>query len=40
MVYGNFKDLNRTIAANKVLSDKKYNIAKNIKYDGYQHGLA
>ena len=40
MVYGNFKDLNRRIAANEVLSDKKYNIAKNIKYDGYQHGLA
>ena len=40
MVYGNFKDLNRRIAANKVLRDKKCNIAKNIKYDGYQHGLA
>ena len=26
-------------AANKVLHDKAFNIAKNAKYDGYQRGL-
>ena len=34
MVYGDFKDINRRTAANKVLCDK------NPKYDGYQHGHA
>ena len=36
MAYGNFKDLNRRTAANKVLRDKVFNIDKNLKYDGYQ----
>ena len=27
-------------AADKVLRDKAFNIAKNPKYDGYQRGLA
>ena len=40
MAYGDFKDLNRRTAADKVLSDKAFNTAKNPKYDGYQHGLA
>ena len=40
MAYGDFKDLNRRTAANKVLLDKAFNIAKNPKYDGYQRGLA
>ena len=40
MAYGNCKDLNRRTAADKVLHDKSFNIAKNPKYDGYQHGLA
>ena len=34
MAYGNFK------ASDKVLRDKIFNIAKNLKYDGYQRGLA
>ena len=34
MVYGDFKDLNRRTAADKVLRDKAFNIAKNPKYDG------
>ena len=38
--YGGFKDLNRTAAADKVLRDKAFIIAKNIKPDGYQRGLA
>ena len=40
MAYGNFKNLNRTAAADKVLRDKAFNIAEYLKYDGYQHGLA
>ena len=40
MAYGDFKDLNTRTAAEKVLRDKAFNIAKNPKYDGYQHGLA
>ena len=35
MDYGDFKDLNRTTAADKVLCDKAFNIAKNPKNDGY-----
>ena len=31
MTYGNFKDLNRRTAADKVLHDKALNIAKNPK---------
>ena len=38
MAYGDFKDLNRRIAADKVLRDKSFNFTKNSKYDGYQHG--
>ena len=40
MAYGDFKDLARRIAADKVLRDKAFNIAKEPKYDGYQRGLA
>ena len=40
MPFGDFKDLNRRTAADKVLRDKAFNIAKNPKYDGYQRGLA
>ena len=40
MAYGDFKDLGRRTASNKVLRDKAFNIAKNPKYDGYQRGLA
>ena len=37
---GDFKDLNRRTAADNVLRDKAFDIAKNPKYDGYQRGLA
>ena len=37
MDYRNFKDLT---ASDKVLGDKAFNIAKNVKYEGYQRGLA
>ena len=40
MIYGNFKDLARRTASDKVLRDKAFNIAKNTKYDGYQRELA
>ena len=37
MDYRNFKD---STASVKVLGDKAFNIAKNLKYEGYQRGLA
>ena len=40
MAYGDFKDLNRRTIADKVLHNKAFNVAKNPKYDGYQHVLA
>ena len=39
MTYGDFKDLKRRTASDKILRDKAFNIAKNPKYDGYQRGL-
>ena len=32
-VYGDFKDLIRRIASDKILCDKEFSIAKNLKYD-------
>ena len=40
MDYGEFEDLTRRSASDKILFDKAFNIAKNSKYDGYQRGLA
>ena len=40
MAYGDFKDLPRSTASDKVLHDKAFNIAKNPKYDGCQRGFA
>ena len=40
MAYEDFKDLARRTASDKVLRDKAFNIAKNLKHDGYQRGLA
>ena len=37
MAYGDFKDLEKRTASDK---DKAFNIAKNLKYKGYQRGLA
>ena len=39
-VYGNFKDLTRRTASDKILHDKAFNIAKNSKYNEYQRILA
>ena len=40
MTYGNFKDLTRITASDKILRDKAFNIPKNTKYDGYQRRIA
>ena len=40
MAYGDFKDLARRTAADEVLRDKAFNIAKDPRYDGCQRGLA
>ena len=40
MAYGDFKDLERRTALDKVLRDKAFSIDENPKYDGYQRGLA
>ena len=39
MAYGDFKDLARRTASDKILRDKAFNIAKNPKYDGYQREI-
>ena len=39
MACGDLKDLTRRTAAHKILRDKEVNMAKNPKYDEYQHGL-
>ena len=40
MAYGDFKDLAKRTAADRVLRDKTFSIAQGPKYDGYQRGLA
>ena len=40
MASGNFKDLARRTASDKILRNKTFNIAKNPKYNGYQRELA
>ena len=40
LAYRDFKDLTRKPASNKNLNDKSFNIAKNLKYNGCQRGLA
>ena len=40
LAYGDFKDLAKRTAADRVLRYKAFNIAKDPKYDGYQRGLA
>ena len=40
MAYGDFKDIARRTASDKILRDKAFNIARNPKYDGYQRSLA
>ena len=40
MFYGDFKDLAKRTALDKVLKNKAFKIASNPKYDGYQRRLA
>ena len=40
MDYGDFRDLARKTAFDKILRDKAFNITKNPKYDGCQRRLA
>ena len=40
MAYGDFKDLTRRTVSDKILHDKAFNNAKNLKYNGCQRGLA
>ena len=40
MAYGDFKDLTKRTPADTVLRDKAFNIDNELKYDGYQRGLA
>ena len=40
MAFGDFKDLAKRTAADKILRDKAFNIVKNLKYDKYHRGLA
>ena len=40
MAYGDFKDFARRTASDKLLHDKAFYIAKYLKHDEYQRGLA
>ena len=40
MAYEHFKDLPRKTAFDRALRDKGFDIASNLKYDGYQRRLA
>ena len=40
MAHGDFKDLAKRTAADELLRNKAFKIARDQKYDGYQRGLA
>ena len=40
VTYGDFKDLAKRTAADKVLRNKAFKTASDQKYDGYQRGVA
>ena len=40
MTFGDFQNLPRRTASDKIFREKQFNIVKNSKYDGYQRGLA
>ena len=39
MAYGDFKDLTRKAASDKILYNKAFDVTKNPKYDGYKRGV-
>ena len=40
MAYGKSIDLSKITQSDKVLRDKAFKIGSDLKYDGYQRGLA
>ena len=40
MAYGDFKDLTRRTASDKILPDKAFNSVSDLKNDWYQRGIA
>ena len=40
MAYGKSKELTKSTPSDKVLKDKAFKIASDLKYNGYQRGLA
>ena len=40
MACGRYKDLTNRTESDKVLNDETFKIASNLKYDGYERGLA
>ena len=40
MAYNKFKDLEKRTQPDKVLKNKVFKIASNLKYNGYERGLA
>ena len=40
MAYGDFEDLARRTASDEDLRYKAFNVAKNLRHDGYQRGLS
>ena len=40
MAYNKYKDLNRRTQSDKVLKDKAFKITSDLKYNGYERGLA
>ena len=40
MVYGYFKNLTKRTASEKILHDKRFSVAKKLKCNGYQCGIA
>ena len=40
MAYGKLKKLSKRTQSDKVLKDKAFKVASDLKYDGYQRGLA
>ena len=40
MAYGKYKDFTKRTQSDEVLKDKAFEVASNLKYDGYQKELA
>ena len=40
MAYGDLKNLQRRTASDRLFSNKAFNVANNLQYDGYKQKLA